>query len=139
WIRRSLAEEKPYDQFARELVTATGNTFTNGPANFYRVARTPAEQGEQVAQIFLGIRLQCAQCHNHPFEKWTRTRYHQFAALFARVQSKGQNNTGFEVALQEKGEYRSPETNRPLAPVLLADTPVDFPADADRRAVLATW
>src|SRR5207249_2976490 len=76
WIHAGVVENKPYDQFARELVLAGGSTFEAGPANFYRVANTPATRGEQVAQIFLGIRLQCANCHNHPFEKWTRVDYH---------------------------------------------------------------
>jgi hypothetical protein len=73
WIRQSVVENKPYDRFARELVTATGGNFSVGPASFYRVANSTVDRAEQVAQLFLGIRLNCAQCHNHPFEKWTRT------------------------------------------------------------------
>jgi hypothetical protein len=140
WIHQSVAADKPYDQFVRELVTASGQTFESGPANFFRVARTPPDQAEQVAQLFLGVRLQCANCHNHPFEKWTRTSYHQFAALFARVQVRNlPANQGSEINRLETGEYKHPENNQVLAPAVLADSPVEMPSDSDRRTVLADW
>jgi hypothetical protein len=139
WIRASVADNKPYDQFVRELVTATGRSFTSGPVNFYRVAKDPPERAEQVAQLFLGVRLQCAQCHNHPFEKWTRTSYHQFAAFFARVASKGVGNNENEYTLQPKGEYKNPETAQTLAPAVLGDELVTIADDKDRREALADW
>jgi uncharacterized protein DUF1553/uncharacterized protein DUF1549/Big-like domain-containing protein len=138
WIRQSIVDNKPYDQFVRELITATGNTGTNGAANFYRVARTPAEQAEQAAQLFMGVRLQCANCHNHPFEKWTRSSYHQFAAIFAQITARGQNNA-FEITSQPNRDYRHPETNQVMAPAVLDDLPREFPGDKDRREVLAAW
>jgi hypothetical protein len=139
WIRESVAQNKPYDQFVRELLIASGPTFQSGPANFYRVANTPTDRAEQVAQIFLGIRLQCANCHNHPFEKWTRYNYHAFAAFFARVQAQGNNNQGFLIKLQPKGEYINPETRQPLAAEVLGDEKIDVPDDGDRREALAAW
>jgi hypothetical protein len=139
WIRQSIADNKPYDQFVREMVTATGVTGTVGPANFYAVARTPADRGEQVAQVFLGVRLQCANCHNHPFEKWTRSSYHQFAALFSRISSRGQGQNGFDIQPQAGGEYRHPETNQVVAPAVLDDGGAPIPTDKERREALAEW
>ena len=84
WIRQSIAANKPYDQFVREIVTASGSTYSNPPANFYRALRDPQTRAEAVAEVFLGIRLQCARCHNHPFDRWTQNDYHSLAGFFAR-------------------------------------------------------
>lgn len=85
WIRRSIAENKPLDQFASELVRARGSTYENAPANWYRANRDPVQRAENTARVFLGTQLNCAQCHNHPFERWTQDDYYDWAALFARV------------------------------------------------------
>jgi len=138
WIRQSVADNKPYDRFVRELITATGDTFNVGPANFYRVANTPGDHAEQVAQLFLGVRLQCANCHNHPSEKWTRTNYHQFAAFFARVQARNRNGAS-DISVLPRGEQKHPETNQALAPAVLGEQTVDAPAAGDRREPLAEW
>ena len=73
------------DQFVRELLTADGSTFKNPAANYYRISRDPENSVETTAQLFLGVRIQCAKCHNHPFERWTQDDYYGFAAFFARV------------------------------------------------------
>src|SRR5207248_9668597 len=86
WIRQGIAEGKALDVFARELLAARGSTYSNPPANFYRAIRDPQARAEAVAQVFLGIRLQCARCHNHPFDHWTQNDYHGLAAFFPRVQ-----------------------------------------------------
>jgi len=88
WIRQSLAENKPLDQFARELIAARGSTYANPAANYYRANRDPVRRAEMTAQLFLGTRLQCAQCHNHPFDRWTQDDYHDWTALFSRVDYK---------------------------------------------------
>lgn len=82
WIRDSMAEGKPLDQFTRELVSATGSTYENPPANYYRSLRDPTLRAEATAQLFLGTRLQCARCHRHPYERWTQDDYYQFSAIF---------------------------------------------------------
>lgn len=89
WLRDSVRENIPYDQFARELLTATGSTMLNGPANFYRVERRPEDRAETVGQSFLGVRLACARCHNHPFDRWTTDDYWDFAAFMVKVQERG--------------------------------------------------
>ena len=78
----------PFDEVVRELLTASGSTFANPPANYYRIARDPQNLAETTAQLFFGIRMQCAKCHNHPFERWTQDDYYSMAAFFARVQQK---------------------------------------------------
>src|SRR5205814_742125 len=97
WIRRSVEENKPWDRFARELLLAEGSAYTDGPANFYRAAGTPQQLAETTAQAFLGVRIQCARCHNHPYDKWTQNQYYEMAAFFARMQSKRGERPGERV------------------------------------------
>lgn len=85
WIKDWLAADKPLTEFAAEVVAARGNTYTHPPANFYRAVRDPYLRAESVAQVFLGLRLSCAKCHNHPFDVWTQDDYHRFAGAFARL------------------------------------------------------
>jgi hypothetical protein len=88
WIRQSIADGKPLDQFVRELITARGSTYLHPAANFYRANRDAVSRAEAAAQVFLGTQLRCAQCHNHPFDRWTQADYYDWAAVFARVQYK---------------------------------------------------
>jgi len=88
WIRQSLAENQPYDQFVFDLITATGNSAENPAANYFRIAREPREVMENMTQVFLGTRFVCAQCHDHPFEKWTQNQYFQLSAFFGGVGRK---------------------------------------------------
>jgi len=88
WIAQSLRENKPVDQFVREIIAARGSTYLNPPANYYRALRDPITRAEATAQVFLGVRLQCAQCHNHPFDRWSQDDYYDWASVFARVNYK---------------------------------------------------
>ena len=88
WIRNSVASDKPWNQFATEIVTATGNTLENGAANYWLIHRDPLDISENMAQAFLGINITCAHCHNHPLAKWTQKDYYGMANLFARVRLK---------------------------------------------------
>jgi len=88
WVRSAVAQNMPLDRFVRELVSARGSTYDNPPANYYRALRDPVTRGEAAAQVFLGVRLQCAQCHNHPFDRWTQDDYYGWADVFGRVQYK---------------------------------------------------
>ena len=89
WIRSAFRSNLPYDQFVREIVTARGSTFRDGPATIFRDRREPEEIAPMVSQLFLGIRLECAKCHHHPFESWGQDEFYEFAAFFARVGRKG--------------------------------------------------
>jgi len=125
WIRQSIAENKPLDQFARELIAARGSSYFNPPANFYRAIREPVARAEAVAQVFLGTQLRCAQCHNHPFDHWTQDDYYDWADVFARVSYKvlenrrRDNNDGHEfkgeqiVYVADKGEVKNPRSGKP--------------------------
>ena len=85
WIRDSIAQNKPYDRMVREMLTARGSSYDNPAANFYRVTRDPKPTMEKTTQVFLGVRMVCAQCHDHPFERWTQNQYYEMAAFFSAV------------------------------------------------------
>ena len=97
WIRQAVAEDKPYDEFVYELMTANGSTLENPAANYYRIAREPREVMENMTQVFLGTRFVCAQCHDHPFERWTQTNYYQLSAYFGGVGRRGGKSAEEEV------------------------------------------
>ena len=117
YLVRTFAADRPMDAFARELLTGLGNTLHKPAANFYRISRTPDEAAETVAQLFLGVRLQCAKCHNHPFESISQTDYYGLAAYFARVQRKT-SPFGLDdeiVYLGNGGEVQHPDDANPAA------------------------
>ncbi len=89
FIRDSVAENRPYDKFVHEILTARGSTYQHGPTNYYRIERQPAGRAETTAQVFLGIRLSCARCHKHPFDQWTTDDYWNFAAFTGKVNTRG--------------------------------------------------
>jgi hypothetical protein len=140
WIYESIRNDKPLDQFARELLTANGSVFENPPANFWRASRDPLDATETTAQLFLGVRIQCAKCHNHPFERWTQDNYYGIAAAFVRVGRKNSADAEEEVIFsQAGGEVTQPRTNKQMKVHLLLKGDVDVPADQDRRVVFAQW
>lgn len=140
WIYESIRNDKPLDEFARELLTANGSVFENPAANFWRASRDPQDATETTAQLFLGVRIQCAKCHNHPFERWTQDNYYGIAAAFARVGRKNSVDAEEEVIYsQAGGEVTQPRTNKQMKVHLLLKGDVDVPADQDRRVVFAQW
>ncbi|HET6883694.1 MAG TPA: DUF1549 and DUF1553 domain-containing protein [Pirellulales bacterium] len=142
WIGESLRQNKPFDQFVREIITAKGSVYTSGPANFFRVANNPQDRAEAASQLFLGVRLACAKCHHHPFEKYGQEDYYGFAAFFARVGVKGSQEFGLfggeqVVLVGSGGEVGHPRTGQIMKPTPLEGQPV---AEApDRRQPLAQW
>ncbi|MHA3769931.1 DUF1549 and DUF1553 domain-containing protein [Verrucomicrobiota bacterium sgz303538] len=108
WIRDSIAADKPFDQFARELIAARGKTFENPPANWWRANRDPVTRAENTARVFLGVQLNCAQCHNHPFERWTQDDYYGWAALFTRLDYKVGEDKRTDT--NDKHEFRGDQT-----------------------------
>jgi hypothetical protein len=152
WIRRSFRENKPYDQFVREIVTANGSTFTNGAAVFYRNRREPDELTTMVSQLFLGVRLDCAKCHHHPFEVWGQDDFYSFAAFFGRIGRKGTGISapisGGEEAIhlgtgtggrRNGSAVKHPLTGKEMTPTPLLGKPLDIEPESDPRAVLADW
>ena len=141
YLVRTMAQDRPMDQFARELLTGLGNTLNKPAANFYRIARTPEDTAEAFAQLFLGVRVQCAKCHNHPFESITQTDYYGLAAYFAQVQFKGAK-FGLDdevVYLQPGREVQHPTTRKKQEPIAFGSPAGLLAADADRREKLADW
>ena len=141
WIRRSLDVNKPYDQFSREIVTASGEMGRNPPVAWYREASDATQQVEDTAQIFLGIRLQCARCHHHPLEKWSQSDYYGFAAFFSRVSRKKGIQPAEETIFHKRGTAvaTNPKTKRPLRPTPLGGSPLQLSPDQDPREALANW
>jgi len=140
WIRANLEKNTPMDQFVRELLTADGSAFKNPPANYYRISRDPENSTETTAQLFLGVRIQCAKCHNHPFEKWTQDDYYGFAAFFSRVRQKKGTFPEDEVIFTARdGEVRQPRTGQVMKPKALGGPVLEDPAVSDRRQALASW
>lgn len=143
WLQESFRNNKRYDVFVRELIMAKGSTFMDGPANFYRIAKSPPDAAETVAQLFLGVRLQCAKCHHHPMEKYSQEDYYGFAAFFARVGQKSSQEFGIfarepVVMVATTGEVSHPKTKKAMRPTPLEGEPtVEEPAD--RRQPLADW
>lgn len=141
YLVRTLATDKPMDQFARELLTGLGNTLNKPAANFYRISRTPEDSAEAFAQLFLGVRVQCAKCHNHPFEGITQTDYYGLSAYFAQVQFKG-SKFGLEdevVYLQPGREVQHPTTRKKQEPIAFGTPAGPLGPDEDRREKLADW
>jgi hypothetical protein len=159
WIRQSIAENKPLDVFVREIVSARGSTYLSPAGSFYRAIRTPAARAEATAQVFLGLRLQCAQCHNHPFDRWTQDDYYDWGSAFSLVRYKvlenrrRDDNDGHEfkgeqiVFSSSKADLKNPRTGKPAHPrVLGASSPFDrnttniaTQSEDDLLAQLADW
>ena len=142
WIRESFRTNKPFDQFVKELVTAKGSIYMNGPANYFRINRRSDELAESTAQLFLGVRLQCAKCHHHPFEKYSQQDYYGMAAFFSRVGTKNSQEFGLfgresVVLVKSTGEVKHPRTGKVVPPTPLGGEPSDHPLD--RRIPLAEW
>ncbi len=141
YLVQLFREDLPFNQFAKEALTGLGSTLNQPAANFHRIARTPEDAAEATAQLFLGVRIQCAKCHNHPFEAMTQDDYYGLAAYFARVKFKGQQ-FGLDdeiVYLERSGEVRHPTRNVNVAPIAFGELATDQGPDHDRREVLAEW
>ena len=140
WVEESLRSNMPYDQFARQLITASGSTLANPPANFYRTASDRDACVETVSQIFLGARLQCAKCHNHPFERWTQDNYYALGAFFHRVQRRNTQRPGeMFIWTSDSGDVTQPRTGQQMTPWLPGQGDVAIDDQTDRRLAFAEW
>lgn len=141
WIRDSLLANVPYDQFVRELLAATGTVVGNPPVAWYKRVKDPKEQLEDVAQLFLGVRMQCAQCHHHPFERWSQDDYYSLAAFFSQVGRKPTATRGEDLIFHKRGVARATnvKTGEELRPAALGYDVGEIPPDADPRLRLADW
>ena len=144
WIRDALASNKPYDQFVSEIITASGSQLENPPTVWYRQVRTLPNYVESVAQAFLGVRVQCAQCHQHPFDRWSQADYYGLAAVFSRVGRKGgfadaEVPTEEVIYLKDQENVHHPRTGEVIPPKALGGPLLSEMEHADPRFELAKW
>ena len=152
WIRESFEQRKPLDQFVRELIIATGSTYDVPSANYWRANRAPDVRAETTARTFLGIRLQCAKCHNHPFDRWTQDDYYDWATVFSGIQyedlEEKERSDRFDknefvgeqlVKLEFKQEFTNARTKQPASPRFLGTHGGELGVEQARLDSLATW
>jgi Protein of unknown function (DUF1549)/Protein of unknown function (DUF1553)/Bacterial Ig-like domain (group 2) len=150
WLRDAFATHKPLDRLVREVVAGRGSTYEVPPANFYRALRTPFERSEAIGQLFLGVRLQCSKCHNHPFDRWTQDDYYSWGSVFSRVDYKiienrrRDSNDSHEfdgeqiVYLKDSGEAKDPRINKTRPAKFLGDNR-GLESQQDPLTELAGW
>jgi hypothetical protein len=138
WLRKQIADDVPYDQWVRELLTATGVSGKYGPVNFYRAMRTPDELTRGVSQAFLGIRMDCAQCHHHPFEKWGQNDFYGMSGFFNGLQRKKLSPTRDLIFHAGFRPTKMPQTDNVVVTRPPGGSPIDTTA-ADPRVQLADW
>jgi hypothetical protein len=148
WLRNHIDKNTGFDQIVYEVITSGGSTFANPAANYYRVSRDPTSLAETTAQLFFGIRMQCAKCHNHPFERWTQDDYYSMAAFFNRVKYRAdpieagdpKKKDGAEyVYVERSGEMTQPRTGKTMAPKFMGGKFPNIAPGDDRRESLGKW
>jgi hypothetical protein len=144
WLQKRIEANTPIDQLVRELLTVQGGTFSDPATNYFQHERDTLKTAENVAQVFMGMRIQCAQCHNHPFDRWTMDDYYGFAAFFSQIGRKRAEDPRETVVFNSaSGEVKHPVGGRNVSPKFLGGEAPDFAAPEnagrDRRAVMADW
>jgi hypothetical protein len=142
WIRDAIASNRPYDALVRELITARGSSYDNPAANYFRVTGGAKPAMEKTTQVFLGVRMVCAQCHDHPFERWTQSQYYQMAAFFSAVGVRAGYEVGEEIVFDQRADYdmKHPRDGRVVKPQFMVPLgAAAVPDGAERRDALADW
>jgi hypothetical protein len=151
WLRIQITGDRPWNEMAKELLAARGSTYSSPAANYYRALRDPFTRAETTAQLFLGVRLQCAKCHSHPFDRWTQNDYYAWSNAFSRVDYKVLENNRRDkndkhefdgeqvVFIPKEGDVKDPRTGEPRAPRMLDEHESPLPATADRLDEIAEW
>jgi hypothetical protein len=151
WLKIQITNDRPWNEMARELLAARGSTYSSPASNYYRALRDPFTRAETTAQLFLGVRLQCAKCHSHPFDRWTQNDYYAWSNAFSRVDYKVLENNRRDkndkhefdgeqvVFIPQDGDVKDPRTGEPRAPRMLDVDEAPLPATADRLDEIAEW
>lgn len=140
WLVDQVSNNVPLDKMVQDLLSASGGTFKVPQTNFYQIEQDRLKIAENTAQIFMGMRIQCAQCHNHPFDRWTQDDYYNFAALFAQVGRKTSEDSREQIIFNAGGgEVQHPVTGANAVPHFLGGGPADLTGGLDRRAALGKW
>jgi len=140
WLKDRIANNMPFDKIVQELLSSTGGTFKSPATNFYQIERDTLKVTENVAQVFMGMRIQCAQCHNHPFDRWTMDDYYSFASFFSQIGRKNAEDPREVIVFNRRsGDVKHPVGGRTMTPKFLGGAVPEITPSQDRRAVLATW
>ena len=140
WLKDRIANNIPMDEIVQELLSSTGGTFGKPATNFYQIERDALKLTENVAQVFMGMRLQCAQCHNHPFDRWTQDDYYSFASFFTQVGRKRAADPRESIIYNRRsGETNHPIRKAPMPPKFLGGDAPEIRSGSDRREILAGW
>lgn len=141
WMRDSLLANKRYDEIVRQILGATGTIVANPAVAWYKRVKEPNQQLEDVAQLFLGVRMQCAQCHHHPFERWSQQDYYSLSAFFSQVGRKPTAIADEDLIYHKRGiaQTENKKTHLPVKPAGLGQPTLDIPPDEDPRLKLADW
>jgi hypothetical protein len=141
WIRDSLLANTPYDVMVRDLLAATGEITTNPAVAWFKRVKEPKQQLEDVAQLFLGVRMQCVQCHHHPFERWGQQDYYSLAAFFSQIGRKLSSTPEEETIFHKRGiaQAENKKTKQQVRPAGLGGGPLEIAPDEDPRLRLAEW
>ena len=138
WLKERISNNVPVDQMVREILVSSGGTFSNPATNYFEIERDKLKMAENVAQVFMGTRIQCAQCHNHPFDRWTMDDYYSFAAFFAKVARKQAEDPRERIIFNGNGETNHPVTKQVMKPKFLGGAVPEIKGK-DRRTPLANW
>ena len=128
WLREQFSDNVPYDQFVRSILTAQGSTFSESPAAFFQVQNDPEKLARSVSQLFLGVRIECAQCHQHPFERWGQQDYFALAGFFTGIQRTPDPDGGFKIVWKGGKDLNHPRTRKPAPTAALGASPALLPA-----------
>jgi hypothetical protein len=139
WLRKQFAENRPYDRLARDLLTVQGNTSEEGPGSFYKALAKPEESARAVSQLLLGVRIECAQCHHHPSERWSQDDYVGLAGFFTGITQKRLPNGETAIISRGGANLPHPRTNELIPARALGAPEADFKTVTDRRKILADW
>ena len=139
WLQGKIANNVPMDKMVQELLGSNGGTFENAATNYYQMESDPLKVAENVAQVFMGMRIQCTQCHNHPFDRWTMDDYYSFAAFFSQIGRKGGEDPRETIIFNSGGgEVKHPVGDRVMQPKFLGGEAPDT-SGKDRRVLMANW
>jgi hypothetical protein len=139
WLHRNFTENRPFDSLARDLLTVQGNTAEEGPGSFYKILKKPDEAARSISQLLLGVRIECAQCHHHPSERWSQSDYTALAGFFTGIKLKKLPNGEQAIVSLGGKDLPHPRTGEIVAASALGAEPADFSNISDRRRVLADW
>ncbi len=142
WIREAFERNRPYDQMVREMLTASGSSYQNPAANFYRVTHDPKPTMEKTTQVFLGVRMVCTQCHDHPFERWTQNQYYEMSAFFSALGVRPGYEVGEEIVYDQRRDFdmKHPKDGRVMNPKFILPGSTPPPTEPRRRRIAyAEW